>query len=213
MGYNTNIASLLYMKKILSIAGLGLFLCIGEAFAQDAISVSISPLSALDMALSNRGGGQPLEYLWLEFDINYLADDNLERSVGAIIQPNFYALRYQQRQFSRDDHTGFLYGIFGRIEYREMIWEPNGNDGVYVSTTWFKDGGGTIFRSIGAIFGGDVGFRLRGERFGATFYAGAGLPLFYCFGNLPPDDKLTSLYLSSALIKALNLGIKFDFYL
>jgi hypothetical protein len=205
------------MKKILSIAALGLFLCIGKVFAQDAaaqgaISVSVSPLSALDMALNR--DGQPLEYLRLEFDINYLADNNVERSVGAIIKftyPNLYALRYQQRKFSGDNHTGFLHGFYGRIEYREMNWGYD--DGkVEVSTSWFSNGTGTMFRSIGATFGGDVGFRLRGERFGATFYAGAGLPLFYCFGDIP-KDQLASFYLSSALIRVLNLGIKLDFYL
>jgi hypothetical protein len=203
------------MKKILSIAALGLFLSIGEVFAQGAISVSLSPLSAIGLILSDKQGGQPLEYLWLEFDINYLADNNVERSAGAIIQPNFYALRYQQRKFSRDDHTGFLYGFYGRIEYRKMIWAYKDNDDIEVSLTWLGKGAVTFpFHSIGATFGGDVGFRLRGQRFGATFYAGAGLPLFYIFGSqLPPHDKLASLYLSSALYRALNLGIKFDFYI
>jgi len=41
---------------------------------------------------------------------------------------------------------------------------------------------------------------------------GLGIPLFYCFGNLPPEKYMQEFYMTNAIIRAVNIGIKLDFF-
>jgi hypothetical protein len=54
--------------------------------------------------------------------------------------------------------------------------------------------GDNIFHSIGITGGVDIGFRIRGEKIGVTPFVGLGIPLFYCFGDLPPQKDKEQLH-------------------
>jgi hypothetical protein len=176
-------------------------------------SVSISPLTLLEMLVVGAIGGEQdeqgrLALSGLDVDFNLLLDDNKEQSIGMYLMSGFYGLRYQFRSYAGEDHAGFLYGMFAKLEYRIMEWSLNDGD-------WLFGGGrgGAVFHSAGLTAGADIGFRLRGERWGATFFAGAGLPLFYCFGDLPEKEDRDQFYLLNALMWAFELGFKIDIYL
>jgi hypothetical protein len=94
-----------------------------------------------------------------------------------------------------------------------MGWQYVDGD-LQVSYSLFGSGvEGTVFHSAGLTGGADIGFRLRGERWGATFFAGAGYPLFWCFGDLPEKEDLDQFYLLNAILRAFELGFKIDFYI
>ncbi|MDR0539631.1 MAG: hypothetical protein LBG74_03905 [Spirochaetaceae bacterium] len=205
------------MKKLIL-----LFLCCGIFPAQAAramdFGVSVSPLTLLGAVLSSEytPTDNPRDYIWISADLNFLLDDSRERSIGIVLQPNCYGLRYHQRKYTNDNHSGFLYGLFATLDYRVMGWKYNDQDGLTVSYAFIGNTNtteGMIFHTIGATIGANTGFRLRGERWGATFYVGAGVPLIYCFGDLPRKQNSWDLYFGSALNRAFELGLKIDFYI
>jgi hypothetical protein len=177
--------------------------------------VSIAPLTMMGFFFSTISSAKdPKEYIWMDVDVNFLLANNKEQSIGIYLSPDCYGLRYQNRSYTKESHAGFFYGAFAKLEYRTMGWQYLDGGTFQISYSLLGNPvEGTKFQSVGLTGGVDLGFRLRGEKWGATFFAGAGLPLFYCFGDLPEKESPASFYLLNARLRVVELGFKIDFYM
>lgn len=72
--------------------------------------------------------------------------------------------------------------------------------------------GDNVYHSIGITGGFDIGFRIRLGDFGITPYIGLGIPLYFCFINLPPKGYNMEFYILNSTVRAINIGIKLDFF-
>jgi hypothetical protein len=201
------------MKKLYIAAVCMALVCAhGHAQAGES-SISVSPITLLSV-IAAPNSDTPLECIWFAGDWNFFRDDNKETSFGIFLEPFTYGLRFQQRKYTNDGHAGFLIGWFTKIEYRKMGWHYTEAGDINISYDVIANRvTGTPFHSVGATIGFNTGFRIRGSSWGGTFYVGAGIPIFYCFGSkLPPEDELMSFYGLNVMLRAFELGLKFDFY-
>jgi hypothetical protein len=92
-----------------------------------------------------------------------------------------------------------------------MFWIYDENDALVVGWNFPFVGNDNVYHSIGATGGFDIGFRIRGKTVGVTPYIGLGLPLYYCLGNLPQNDKETFDF-ANITLRAIDIGLRIDFF-
>jgi len=124
-----------------------------------------------------------------------------------------FALMAKLRSFSnKEKQSGFFWGLYGLIEWRRMDWFYDENNKLGVGWIIPSTEQSKAYHSIGITGGLDIGFRFRINNFGITPYLGLGLPLFVCFGDLPPKNNIRDFYLMNMALRAINIGLKLDFF-
>jgi hypothetical protein len=92
-----------------------------------------------------------------------------------------------------------------------MYWLYDENNEIGIGWNFPFVGNDNVFHSIGLTGGFDVGFRIRGKTVGVTPYIGLGIPLFFCFGDLPQKDK-DLFTIKNIVFRAIDIGIRIDFF-
>ncbi|MDR2447326.1 MAG: hypothetical protein LBD58_08600 [Treponema sp.] len=151
--------------------------------------------------------------MWLCFELNMETNNKKELGFGVFARFDKFALRTQYRSFfNKERQSGFFWGLYGHIEWRKMYWIYNENNEIAIGWNFPFVGNDNVFHSIGITGGVDVGFRFRKGNFGITPYIGLGIPLFYCFGDLPPEKDKESFDFQNITFRAIDIGIRFDFF-
>jgi hypothetical protein len=149
--------------------------------------------------------------LWLCFEAN-MERNNRELGFGIFARGDRVALRTNYRFFmNKERQSGFFWGLYGHIEWRRMYWIYDKDNTITIGWS-FPFSGDAVFHSIGATGGVDVGFRIRGINLGLTPFIGLGIPLFFCFGDLPPERDRKDFYLQNIAFRAFDIGIRIDFF-
>ncbi|MDR2785238.1 MAG: hypothetical protein LBB83_04910 [Treponema sp.] len=191
----------------------------GKTFAQNS-SLSVDPITLIGFfawALTAQDEEEQESFdirnLWLCFEINLDTNNKRELGFGIFARADRVALRTQYRFFfNKERQSGFFWGLYGHIEWRRMFWIYDEYDEIGIGWDFPFEGHDNIFHSIGLTGGVDIGFRIRGKSVGVTPYIGLGAPLFYCFGDLPPEKDRELFDFQNTVFRAIDIGIRFDFF-
>ena len=189
----------------------------GGLFADDLSfrnsSISFDPITFLGLwLLSNESDNVGFRNLWFAMDVNMATASQREIGLGIILTGSRIALITRYRSFyNRERQSGFFWGLYGLLEWRRMSWYYDENSETVIHWSFLFEDRGNTYHSIGITAGVDIGFRIRINNFGITPFLGLGVPLFFCFGNLP-SQNFWEFYLNNALIRAINIGIRFDLF-
>jgi len=205
------------MKKII-LTLIIITLISSKLCAQDVrnSSISFDPLSLIGLLWffsTNEEGVHQIDpdNAWFGMDINWETEKQKEMSVGFFLGTHRVALKTQYRSFyNKENQSGFFWGLYGLIEWRRMNWYYDEDN--ELSINLFGSGEDNVYHSIGITGGFNVGFRFRFSNFGITPYVGLGIPLFYCFGGLPPEDNIKDFYFANAVLRTIFIGINIDFF-
>jgi hypothetical protein len=205
------------MKKIIIIFIMTILIS-SNLFAQNYKNTSISfdPLTfiiaALPSSSDNQNTSNSIENIWLCVDLNWETEKQKEMGVGIFLGMNQIYLKTQYRSFyNKERQSGFFWGIYGLLEWRKMYWFYENNElGIGWSIPFNRRD--NVYYSIGITGGFDIGFRIRMGNFGITPYLGLGIPLYFCFTDLPPKDYNMEFYVINTAVRAINIGIKLDFF-
>jgi hypothetical protein len=187
-------------------------------FAQN-FSISFDPITFVGLlfAPKDENGEQQssdIRNMWLCFELNMETNNNKELGFGIFARADRLALRTQYRSFfNQERQSGFFWGLYGHIEWRKMYWIYDENNEINIGWNFPFVGYDNVFHSIGITGGVDIGFRIRGTTVGVTPYIGLGIPLFYCFGDLPPEKDKELFDLQNITFRSIDIGIRFDFFL
>jgi hypothetical protein len=204
-------------RHVLIIALIGLS---NALFAQNS-SISFDPITFVGfvglLLSSNDENGErqssDLRNMWLCFELNMETHNKRELGFGVFARSDRVALRTQYRFFfNKERQSGFFWGLYGHIEWRKMYWIYDENNEIVIGWNFPFVGHDNVFHSIGAAAGVDIGFRIRGKTFGVTPYIGLGAPLFYCFGDLPPEKDKELFDFQNRTFRAVDIGLRFDFF-
>jgi hypothetical protein len=188
-----------------------------SAYAQNN-SLSFDPLTFLGLLFSSvdeNDEEQPsdIRNLWLCVEVNWETSGKREAGVGITLRGDRFAVRTQWRNFfNRERQSGFFIGLYGIVEYRKMFWFLDAGDEITTGWNFPFIGNDNVYHSVGLSAGFDIGFRIRGESIGLTPYIGLGLPLFYCFGDLPPDKYREDFDAQNTAIRVLDIGLRVDLF-
>jgi hypothetical protein len=208
------------MKKTFMISIIAVFISQG-LFAMDnkINSVSIDPLTFVGLftgsLFSPQDGAGNIDFrnMWLSADMNWLTTKEKEFGTGLFIRGDRAAIITKYRSFRNNEtQSGFFWGLFGLVEWRRMYWFYNDNSGLTTGWTFPFAEHGNVYHSIGISLGADVGIRFRIKDFGITPYLRAGIPLFYCFGNLPSAGYMKDFYAANIAVRVATIGLKLDFF-
>jgi hypothetical protein len=207
------------MKKAIFIPIL-MFLFSSNLFSQDSgnNSISLDPFTFLGLFVGSafspdyEYGSFLFGYLGLSVDVNWVTENRREAGAGIFVRGDRIALTAKYRSFyNKERQSGFFWGVFWLVEWRKMFW--NNEDSKFTIGWAFPYlESNNVYHSIGVTGGGHIGFRFRMNDWAITPYVGAGLPLFYCFGDLPPDKVMGNFYAANMLLRAVSVGLKFDFF-
>jgi hypothetical protein len=186
-------------------------------YAQNA-SLSFDPLTLLGLFLSSVDDDDDEEKsvdirnLWLCAEANWETNNKKELGFGLFWRGDRFTFRTQWRNyFNHDRQSGFFAGLYGTAEYRKMFWTLNESNEVDIGWNYpfVSD---TVYHSVGLSVGFDIGFRIRGKTVGLTPYIGLGFPLFYCFGDLPPDKYREDFDSKNLTLRSIDIGLRIDFF-
>jgi hypothetical protein len=188
-------------------------------FAQNS-SISVDPMTfagfflwALSPQSEDEEQRSDIRNLWLCFEANLETSSKKELGFGIFARADRFALRTQYRSFfNKERQSGFFWGLYGHIEWRRMYWLYDKNNEITVGWSFPFLGNDNVFHSVGATGGVDVGFRIRGKTLGVTPYIGLGIPLFFCFGDLPPEEDKELFYFRNITFRAVDIGVRLDFF-
>jgi hypothetical protein len=174
-------------------------------------SISFDPITFIQFLLPD--DNIDIKNMWLAMELNGKTTNEREFGLGVILRRDRIGLTARHRSFSNKEQlSGFFWGLFGLLEWRRMFWYYNENYEMGVGWTFPLGGHDNSYHSIGITGGIEAGFRIRRNDFGITPFFGMGIPLFYCFGNLPPQSNMQEFYASNILLRAVNVGIRLDFF-
>jgi len=204
------------MNKIIFIFCIIIFISSGLT-AQESfndyknVSISFDPLTFIGLLTAPNESEMDFRNMWFGMDFNWETENQKETSLGIILQSNRVAIKTQHRSFyNKERQSGFFWGLYGLIEWRNMRWYNENNN---IAIIWtYPSIDNSSYHSIGITGGFDIGFRFRTSDIGITPYMGLGIPLFYCFGNLPSEKYIKEFYITNAIIRTINIGIKLDFF-
>jgi len=176
------------------------------------LSISFDPLTFIGLIIVPDESQIDFRNIWFSMDINWETENQKETGIGIILKSNRIAIKTQYRSFyNKERQSGFFWGLYGLLEWRKMYWY-NDNNNLGIGWTFpFIDNDKT-YHSIGITGGFDIGFRLRIHDIGITPYIGLGIPLYYCFGNIPPEKYKQEFTINNTVLRAINIGIMLDFF-
>lgn len=152
--------------------------------------------------------------LYFDMDINWETEKQKEMGVGIFLGAHKVALKTKYRSFyNKERQNGFFWGLYGLIEWRRMYWfyDKDNNDQFSIGWNLPFTENDNVYHSLGITGGFDIGFRFRIENLGITPYLGLGLPLYFCFGNLP-NNNIKEFDILNTTIRAISIGLKLDFF-
>lgn len=196
-----------------------LFITAASTVSAQNLTVSVDVFTFINMLIQTPPGDnqeQPpasIESLWACVELSFTTDAGRELGFGIFARADRVALRTNYRFFSNaDEQSGFFWGWFGHIEWRKMLWMYDDNNEVAVGWN-YPFSADNVYHSVGLAAGVDVGLRIRMGAVGITPFIGAALPLFYCFGDLPPEQDRNYFWLQNIVIRAIDIGLRLDFFL
>jgi len=207
------------MKKIIMISVVTVViysrLCAAE---HKNVAISIDPVTFIELMLWGWGNDVEIMNIWLSMDLSWETEKQKEMGLGIFLRGDRVAATGKYRIFSnKERQSGFFWGFYGLAEWRRMYWSYD--DDAVLEINWRYTVVGNddysndnVYHSIGVTGGLDVGFRYRKGALGVTPYLGLGIPLFYCFGNLPQKDDYLDFYLMNMIFRSVNFGLKLDFF-
>jgi hypothetical protein len=181
-------------------------------------ALSLDPITFIGLLSSpkDENGEQQspdMRNMWLCFELNMETKSRKELGFGIFARADRFALRTQYRSFfNKERLSGFFWGLYGHIEWRKMYWIYDENSEITIGWNFPFEGNDNVFHSIGITGGIDIGFRIRGENVGVTPYIGLGIPLFYCFGDLPPEKDSEAFNFQNTTFRAIDIGVRIDFF-
>jgi hypothetical protein len=179
-------------------------------------SISFDPLTFIGIFfIPDNGESQfvDLRNLWLAVDINWETEKQREMGLGLFLRGDRVAITTKYRMFhNKETQSGFFWGLYGLIEWRRLYWYYDKNSEITIGWTFPFVGHDNVYHSIGITGGIDIGFRIRSNSFGITPYLGLGIPLFYCFGDLPPEKNTQEFNIMNITLRAINIGLRLDFF-
>jgi len=205
------------LKKIILILII-ITLFSSNLFAQNLrnSSISFDPISLIGLVWffsedENQMSEIDFNNIWFGMDINWETKSHKEMSVGFFIGTHQVALKTQFRSFlNKENQSGLFWGLYGLIDWRRMDWVYDENN--ELSIAWISSGSNNVYYSIGITGGINIGFRFRSGSSGITPFVGLGIPLFFCFGNLPPQNNINDFYIANTIIRTINIGINIDLF-
>lgn len=193
-------------------AGLVFVLLCANLAAQNN-SVSVDPLTLLGLLPARETSGMDIRNMWLCATLNFQTRSQKELGFGVFARADRVALHTHYRSFQNEERlSGFFWGIYGRIEWRQMYWYYNETADLSFGWSFPFRSGGIVYNSAGITAGADIGFRIRINNVGITPYAGVGIPLFLCFGVFPEGEDRRRFRAINALFRAIDVGIRLDFF-
>ena len=210
------------MKRIVFVPIVFIFIS-SNLFAQNPrnSSVSFDPLTFIGavwfFSTLDNENEEPRETnfsnIWFSMDINWETEKQKEMGVGIFLGPHRVYLKTQYRSFyNKKRQSGFFWGLYGLIEWRRMFWFYDEDDELAIGWNFPFTGRDNVYHSIGITGGFDIGFRFRRNNFGITPYAGLGIPLFFYLGSLPPQNNIKEFNVMNIALRAINIGVKLDFF-
>jgi hypothetical protein len=205
-----------HIKKVFFIF---IILFLSNAIFAQNFAISFDPITFVGMLLSpNNGNGEQqssdIRNMWLGVELNMETTGKRELGFGVFLRADRVALRTQYRSFfNKERQSGFFWGLYGQVEWRKMFWIYDENNELSVGWSFPFEGNDNVYHSIGITGGVDIGFRIRGGSLGITPYIGVGLPLYYCFGDLPPEKDREYFNLQNTTFRAIDIGIRIDLFL
>ncbi|GHV66403.1 hypothetical protein AGMMS49928_01020 [Spirochaetia bacterium] len=188
-----------------------------KTFAQN-FSISVDPLTFLGLLFSSSDKNSEqvspdIRNMWLCVELNIDTPKQKEIGFGIFARGDRIALRTQYRTFyNRERQSGFFWGFYGFVEWRQMYWLYDKNNELTIGWNFPFRENDNIYHSIGLTTGVDIGFRIRGDKVGITPYIGLGVPLFYCFGNVPPETDKDNFLIQNITFRAIDIGLRIDFF-
>jgi len=192
-------------------------------FCQDLrnASVSFDPLTLIRTAgfLINMNDTDPEDQrelnfnnIWFGMDSNWVTKNKKEMGVGVFLGSHKIAFKTQYRSFyNKERQSGFFWGLFGLTEWRRMYWYYEENDEIMVGWGLPFNEQENVYHSFGITGGFDTGFRYRTGNLGVTPYLGLGIPLFYCFGNMPVNN-IQDFNVMNIALRAIHIGVRIDVF-
>jgi hypothetical protein len=183
------------------------------------LSISVDPITFVGLLLSPKDEHrkqQPVDIrnMWVCIELNMETNKKRELGFGLFLRADRAALRTNYRFFfNKKQQSGFFWGLYGHIEWRQMYWIYDENNDFVIGWNFPLVGHDNVFHSIGITGGIDIGFRIRGKTVGFTPYIGVGIPLFYCFGDLPPEKDKKLFLFQNITFRAIDIGVRLDFFL
>jgi hypothetical protein len=182
------------------------------------VSLSLDPLTFLIFLLpdteQSTEGQRDARNLWLCMEANWETNSKKELGVGLFARADKFALRGQYRNyFNKARQSGVFIGLYGTVEYRKMFWLFDENNEFGIGWNFPFIGNDNVYHSIGLSAGFDVGFRIRIGDVGITPYIGLGIPLYVCFGDLPPENNREEFYSKNTTFRAIDIGLRVDFFI
>jgi hypothetical protein len=182
-------------------------------------SISFDPLTivglftGLAFPTDAESGEIDFRNMWFAADINWEAESQKELGMGIFLRGDRIAFTRLYRSFyNKERQSGFFWGLYGLVEWRRMHWFIDEDSDIIIGWAFPFDGRDNIYHSIGITGGFDIGFRYRKNNLGITPFLGVGIPLFFCFGDLPPKSYTKEFYLTNLAIRAIHIGIRLDFF-
>jgi hypothetical protein len=178
-------------------------------------SVSFDPLTFLGLLLSpnDEQEERDIRNLWLCMEVNGETNSKKELGVGIFLRADKLALRGQYRNyFNKEKQSGFFTGLYRTIEYRKMYWIFDENNELRIGWNFPFVGNDNVYHSLGLSAGFDIGFRIRIKNVGITPYIGLGIPLYFCFGDLPSEHNKEEFYFQNTTFRVIDIGLRIDFF-
>jgi hypothetical protein len=181
------------------------------------LSISFDPLTFLGLLLSpaNQNDEQEstdIRNMWVGVELNIETPKHKELGFGIFARADRVALRTQYRSFfNKKRQSGFFWGLYGFIEWRKMYWLYD-DDKLVIAWKFPFAGSDNVYHSIGLTSGFNIGFRIRGNNTGITPYIGLGIPLFYCFGNVPPERDKEEFLFQNITFRIIDIGLRIDLF-
>jgi hypothetical protein len=207
------------MKKAIFISFLAVFISHGLFADKKIDSFSVDPLTFVGLFTGSvfvpEDGAGRIDFrnMWLSADLNWVTAKEKEFGAGVFLRGDRAAVITKYRMFrNTETQSGFFWGFFGSVEWRRMYWYFNGDGGLTTGWTFPFENNGNVYHSVGITGGVDLGVRFRINNFGITPYLRAGVPLFYCFGNMPPETHTRDFYVANVAVRVASIGLKLDFF-
>jgi hypothetical protein len=188
------------------------------AFSQNT-SASFDPITLLLFILpsgdsnSNEQESKDIRNIWLCIETNWELQNKTELGVGIFWRGDRFALRTQWRSyFNKQRQSGAFIGLYGHAEWRKMYWLYDKDGAMTIGWSFPFSGEDNVYHSLGLTVGFDVGFRARIDNLGITPFIGLGLPLFFCFGDLPTNDR-SEFDLQNRTFRAIDIGLRIDLFI
>lgn len=193
------------MKKIILIC-LSLLACTVYATESQTFSISLSPLSFLSLLAGSQENNVSIDDIWMSLSLN-VGSNKKENDFFITKYPHILNIGIEQRNFLKDNFSGFFYGPFISFDYSKLILQDKKNPG-YTTNKYENE---TVYSLLGPRIGEAIGYRFKIKSIGVTPKIGIGIPLYYLFGLSDfSNTEIKKIYIKNMALNCFFLGLKID---